>query len=141
MEGSDFSELRAEDETRVVPIRHPSTGKVLASITLYHIDASGPRELRRRQERRRLKSVSAGVKIDPESFEQDLLDLLTACTKSWEGVSWKGQDLPCTRNAVRKFYEDVPWVRRQVNDVVNDIGFFLETSDPHGETSSDTTSA
>jgi len=129
----DFASVQIQDESRVLDIRHPSNGQLLASITLTSITAEKPTEIRRRQDRRRFKNARS-IKLDPVELESDALDLLAACTVSWQTadggnkIIFQGEELECNHTNARRLYESIKWVRDEVDRFVNDVTVFLEPS-------------
>jgi len=59
------------------------------------------------------------------------LELLVLCTQSWRTgdeavISFKGENLTCTVANVKKLYEGLPWIRKQVDEAIGDLENFLK---------------
>lgn len=139
----DFASARTTDDTRTLEVRHPATGKLLAKIDLLSINAERPTEVRRKQERKRYKNMRS-LKLDPVELENDALDILAACTTNWTGedgpILWNGQPLEYNTSNARFLYENVKWLRDEVDRFVNDVTVFLEPLPTPSGSSSDSSS-
>lgn len=60
-------------------------------------------------------------KLTAKEWDAKLLDALVQVTVAWEGVTdTDGNVVPCEAGRVRDLYEQVPWIREQVQAAVND---------------------
>lgn len=98
------------------------------TITLLGADSKPFQRLQHKQTTNRLnKRVSRGgrIKITGEELEEDAMDILVACTKSWKNIVYEGQELECNAINIRMLYERLPWIREQVDEFINDRSNFL----------------
>lgn len=64
--------------------------------------------------------------IDLSEADRDALDLMVACTVSWEQVKTpEGKDIPCTRENVQRLYENYPMIREQVDAFITNRAHFI----------------
>lgn len=113
-----------------VPICHPGTSEELGiAITVLGKDSDEFQKISRQQSKKRMDRMSKGgfrnQAISPEEIEQDSLNLLAACTKSWTGVVLEGQPLPCTKENAIMLYERFPWIKEQVDQAIGDRANFI----------------
>lgn len=59
-------------------------------------------------------------KMTIEQIEADAIELLAACTVSWENIDLDGAELPCTRDNAAMLYTRFGWLRRLVDSFVAD---------------------
>lgn len=52
-------------------------------------------------------------------------DLYIGCVMDWEGFTEDGQELPCTPENVKKLFDNVPYIKRQIIEAVGDDSLFL----------------
>lgn len=100
----------------------PMTDKAGKPVT---IRVKGPdsdtyRRLTRAQVRKRLEQAAAGEKLaedeDAERNESDAIDIMAACTVSWQGINDKaGNPIPCDVKNAAELYRRYPTVRDQVD--------------------------
>lgn len=120
-------------------LHHPGTLADLGIfITVLGRDSTEFRRVSAEQNRKRVSKIQkAGgmqrVALTVEELEQDSLDLLSACTKSWRQVvkekekatlTLNGQELECSTANARKLYADYPWIKEQVDMAVTDRANF-----------------
>lgn len=109
------------------PVTNQTNG---VRILLSGMDGKGWRDAKRKIDNRRLQAVARQgrrYKTTAEEAETDALELLSSCVLNWEGITEKGNDLPCTKANARRLLELAPWVREQVDDFVGDRSHFLPT--------------
>ena len=115
-------------------------------ITVYGLDSKVCKDIQHRQTNNRLeKQAQKGNRKKPittaEAMEADGLDLLVGCTKSWRTIVkdeagketgdrpeielGEGEWLPCTPENARRVYEEVPWIKEQVDSAIGDRSNFL----------------
>ncbi len=86
--------------------------------------------------RKGLKISRSGVKLDSRQAKLDLIQMMAACTISWDGIDYDGESpYPCTRQNAIRLYTDLPWLRDQVVAFMEDRMNFL------GEASRDSSSS
>lgn len=98
------------------------------TISLLGSDSDVYQKLSRKQNARRLKhniGRRGGLKVSPEELEEDALEILVACTVSWDNVVFNGTRLECNPANIRKLYSELPFVREQVDEFVAERENFL----------------
>ena len=66
-----------------------------------------------------------------EEIETEALDVLVACTKAWhtgdkpELEMIEGEWLACTPENVRRVYEELTWMKEQIDQEIGDRNNFL----------------
>lgn len=81
--------------------------------------------------------------IDPKEIENEQIDMLAACTKSWRTVDLKssadpkpaepivllnGEKLECSAKNAARLYRGYPWAREQIDEAVTNRANFLKPS-------------
>jgi hypothetical protein len=139
----DFAQIdtRKHSETGMaLTIRKPD-GSVLndsdgnpVSIMLLGPDSSKYRQVTRDSVRKRLAQRAAGnaapvSDADIEEAERDAIELLVACTVSWQGVRTpQGEVIPCTPDNARALYVGYPVVREQAESFIANRVHFTPAS-------------
>ena len=124
----DASSLIADVDEVEVEIINPLTKKKTGLfITVLSRDSDVYKSVTKQQGNQRFKSFgrktsSPGLTV--EELEEESLQLLVACTKSWRNMLYRGQEMEFTTANVRIIYENVPTIREQVDDAVHDRGNF-----------------
>lgn len=124
--------VKAANEGVEVQLYHPGTNADLGVvIKVLGRDSTEFRRLSAEQNRRRMAKMTKGGTfkmgvINPEELENDLINLLAACTISWTGVRVDGAELPCSRENAAMLYTRFPWIREQVDATVGDRSVFLK---------------
>lgn len=102
------------------------------AITVLGSDSTKYRSLTRVQVRKRLDAMAGGKTItetDMDETEQDVLDVLTACTVGWKNVlDTEGNPIPYTTDNVRKLYAAYPVIREQVDAFISNRANFIPAS-------------
>lgn len=105
------------------PLRDEATGKPV-TIFLLGPDSSVYRQHSRDQQSRRLKEMSSnrrrGLTITPQELEDSALDLIVRCTTGWEHIEWNGEEFPFSPENARQLYMQMPFVREQVEEFIQD---------------------
>jgi hypothetical protein len=123
-------------DTIDVKIVHPKTDVVLRNdeddsemtITLHGPYSSKHKAKMHEQQNRRFATAqkNGGVSgITSEDLDASALELLVACTESWN-ISVGKKKEPFDPDRVRDVYTKLPWVREQVEVVIGDRKAFLE---------------
>lgn len=130
------------DKPQRMPLLHYQTRQPLrgengeeAWIDLYSSDSDIARRHNRESQRRRLNMRGRG-KLSPEELEAEATDLLVALTADWSLMSplttlspnGKPLDLPFSSENGRKVYDQVTWIREQVDEFAADRGNFTPAS-------------
>jgi len=130
-----------------ISILHPVNDQPLGVlITVYGSDSKVCREIQRRQTNHRLElQAKQRNKKKPvtsaEQLEAEGLDLLVGCTKSWRTLIFDengketgsrpqieitdGEWLDCTPENARRAYEELPWMKEQIDGDIGDRSNFL----------------
>jgi hypothetical protein len=111
------------DAGATLTLRHPVSDEPLdgVTITLLGVESTLGEKLMRDAQRRRLKK-DFQYKPTPEELESDTLRLLGALTKSWTNIGKAGELIECTADNAAQLYKDRPWIKKQVDEFVADLG-------------------
>lgn len=119
----DLSELKPKD-TFTFNLIHPGDGSVLdTTITVYGSDSKKYKAALHRIRNDRLNS--RGQKMTSEVAENNGIEILVACTDSWENMVFDGEELECTKENVRRIYKEFEWIYEQVDQEVGNRANFL----------------
>jgi hypothetical protein len=114
-----------QDETAEIQLVHPSTGdEIGATVTVYGQDSEVFRAETRRVQHKTAEYMrrNRGKSMPPEEFERlDKLKVI-ACTKSINGLAYKGQPL----SDPSQVYEKFPFVFEQVVSGIMDRANFIK---------------
>lgn len=120
----------------IMPVLSPETQRPLfddttgeqVQITLLGADSSrfrkGQFELAREQlrtTRRRTNSTAD----DMEAALKTLIGVLAECTLDWKHIAWNGEVLECNKPNATMLYTELPWLREQVSEFVQDRANYL----------------
>lgn len=119
-----------------VTIRHPKTNLPLGiTITVCGTDSETYKRIQRKQLNRRLelsqRSRNKQLAMTAEEIEAESMDVMVACTKAWATgerpeIEFNPDEwLACTPENVRRVYEDLPWMKEQVDQEIGDRANFL----------------
>jgi hypothetical protein len=124
----DVAELMADSDACEFEVRNLLTKKRTGIyITVLSKDSEVYKGIQKAQANSRFKQFgkrTASASLTAEELEEESLQLLVACTKSWRGMTYNGQALDCTEDNVRMIYERIPMVREQVDDAIHDRSNF-----------------
>lgn len=107
----------------------PGTSRPV-TITLYSCDSHEYLRISKEQVTamgERVRTRGRAV-VTGDSAERDRVDLLVACTVSWEGLTKSGAPFPCTPSNARELYTRYQFIREQVDAFVHDRGNFLTSN-------------
>lgn len=76
----------------------------------------------------RMQKGRKAAQLDVEKLEEDSLDDLVQLTIGWAGVKDDKGNLEFTPENVRRLYEEVPSVREQVEEFINERSNFLASA-------------
>jgi len=124
--------VKGSNEGFDVQIYHPGTNEDLGiTIKVLGKDSDEFQKVSRAQSKKRMAKMTKGgfrnVSLSPEEIEQDGLDLLAACTKSWSGVVVDGKTLECNKENAIALYERFPWIKEQIDVAMGDRANFIKT--------------
>ncbi len=126
VKGFDLSTLD-QDDTATIQIVHPSTGDELgATATVYGQDSEIFRSESRKAEARytEYSRRNRGKFMPPEQREELDRQKVIACTKSIDGLMYKGVPLTDIDDIFTRF----PWIYEQVTQGIMDRGNFIKGS-------------
>lgn len=119
----DLSAFKPKD-TFTFNLRHPATDEKLdITITVCSSDSKKYRAVVHRLRNERMGKRNA--KVTSEQVENNAVEILVACTESWDNMLYDGQALECTPANVRMIYIALPWVYEQVDAAIGDRTNFL----------------
>jgi hypothetical protein len=117
----------AADTGMVMQLLSPVTDEPTDStITLYGADSSVYRCTIKNIGNRRMQR--GNKRVTSEAIEAEGIELLTACTASWENIEIDGEVLKCTPENIKRIYTEFIWVREQVDAFIGDRANFLSKS-------------
>ena len=125
---TDISEVVKGDAPFEFALVHPVTKEELdVKITVVGMDSEVYRKTSHHQRSRRLKSIRPNGKssgINMEELEADGIELLAACTTGWKNMSYRGSELPFSKENAVMVYKEQAWVREQVDEAIGDRANF-----------------
>lgn len=134
----DLKQLSTTEHSQgVLAVLHPVTSQPLTSdkgdpvtITLRGLDDKAVRAVQHQVANKRMsrmagRSPTRRQTYTAEELEADALEVLVTCTVSWTNVEYQKEQLACTPANVRMLYADLPWLREQVDQFINDRANFL----------------
>lgn len=123
----------AKEEGEFMPIYNPGTGEPLmtddgkAEIGIYLVgrDSKQYREAQRAITNRRL-GRKGGAQLTAERLESEANEILAKCTVSWtKGIVFEGAELDFNYHNAKKLYDNLPWLKEQVDEFVSERSNFL----------------
>ncbi len=131
----DLMNIGTTKETTDVVLYNPVNSELLLNddnsemtITVHGPYSSKYKSISHNQQNRRLmKAQRTGGKLNltAEEIEASALDLLVKCVDGWN-ITLGGETPDCTEAKVREVFEDLPWVREQVDAALGDAQAFLD---------------
>lgn len=130
----DLKDLTPKSDEIVVVIKHPATGEPLKNddksemtITIYAPHSKEYKKVLHEQTNKRLKKMqSKGNKdITAEDIEEATLEALAKTTKEWN-ITYGGEAPKLTVTKAKEVYEDVFWIRSQIEEAVEDSLDFMK---------------
>lgn len=129
---SEFETVDAAD----MPVKNPKTGKMVmvdknspVTIRLAGRDSEIYRRISRYLAHMRAETALAdGGDASPsdEALENEALDLLSALTLGWTGITANREPYPFSEENARKLYERLPWLREEVDRFVGNRANFMK---------------
>lgn len=137
----DAASLAPSTDAVEVEIYNPRTKSGTGIyVTVLGKDSDVYRDTQRAQQNRRFKhlgrSRAGGLQLTAEEIENEALELLVTCTKSWRSVDdgksspvveLSGKALEYSPANVRALYTEVPVIREQVDDAIHDRSTFMKS--------------
>ena len=130
----DLKDLTPKSDEIVVVIKHPATGETLKNddksemtITIYAPHSKEYKKVLHEQTNKRLKKMqSKGNKdITAEEIDEATLEALAKTTKEWN-ITYGGEVPKLTLTKAREVYEDVFWIRSQIEGAIEDSLDFMK---------------
>lgn len=124
----DLADLTPAADTVEVEVFDPRTRRGTGIfITVASKDSDRYKKKLREQINRRFKQMGRriAVQMTAEENEAEALELLVHVTTGWRNVTYKGVALDLNDANARMLYEQVPVIREQVEDAINDRGNFM----------------
>lgn len=130
----DLKDLTPKSDEIVVVIKHPAKGEPLKNddksemtITIYAPHSKEYRKVLHEQTNKRLKKMqSKGNKdITAEEIEESTLEALAKTTKEWN-ITYGGEVPKLTIQKAKEVYEDVFWIRSQIEEAIEDSLDFMK---------------
>lgn len=128
MAGFDL-EVLEQNDTAVIQLVHPSTGdEIGASVTVYGQDSEIFRAESRKAESKytEYSRRNRGKFMPPEHREALDKSKIVACTKSIDGLNYKGQPITDAKDV----YDRFPWVYEQAVQGIMERANFIKGSSP-----------
>jgi len=129
MDLSTLSTTAASDEGATMALLHPTTFEPMANdkgdpclIKLLGRDSKKFRDNVRTKANQRLNQKKAPKK-DYDDYENDGLALLASLTVSFINIEYNGK--PAKASDASEIYRELPWVKEQVDEFVNDRANFI----------------
>lgn len=66
--------------------------------------------------------------LTPELVTANRIELVAAAILEWQGISDKGQPLPCTKDNAIRLLTAAPWIREQLEEAQQDHAGFTRTA-------------
>ena len=130
----DLKDLTPNLDDVVVEIKHPTTGDVLKNdddtnmtITILAPHSKEYKKAQHEQISKRLKKAqkSKSQDVDYSDIEEATLEVLAKTTKAWD-ITYGGEKPKLTVVKARELYEEVFWIRNQIEEVVTDSLDFMK---------------
>ena len=130
----DLKDLTPNLDDVVVEIKHPTTGDVLKNddgtdmtITILAPHSKEYKKAQHEQISKRLKKAqkSKSQDVDYSDIEEATLEVLSKTTKAWD-ITYGGEKPKLTSAKAKDLYEEVFWIRNQLEEVVTDSLDFMK---------------
>lgn len=124
----DLKDLTPNLDDVVIEIKHPTTGDLLKNddgtsmtITILAPHSKEYKKAQHEQITKRLKKAqkSKSQEVDYSDIEEATLEVLSKTTKSWD-ITYGGEKPKLTVSKAKELYEEVFWIRNQIEEVVTD---------------------
>lgn len=129
----DISKFKVDPENQVADlvIKNPETGLPLEDeagnhlvISLYGPDST-VRERSLDKYSKQISNFSGEGNFKAGQMKGTMIELAVAATKDWQNMDWEGETLECTPKNVRMIYRQVPAIRDQVVEFMNERANYL----------------
>lgn len=123
--GNNKTIAEQEDEGVVVEVRN-AAGEVEEGVTITVVGTySNTYRKAQAANRDRMMKQRRGA-LDGEAIEQQALDTIARCIKSWAGFTSGKVNFPYTRENAVALLTSAPWTREQVEEAMNDHAAFFK---------------
>lgn len=129
---SSIDTVKGSNEGFDVRIYHPGTNEDLdIVINILGKDSDEFQKVSRAQNKKRMAKMTKGgfrnTAVPVEEIEQDSIQLLAACTKSWSGIVVDGKPVEFSQDNAVMIYERFPWIKEQVDVAMGDRANFIKS--------------
>lgn len=125
----DLSELsKAVLSEAEVTIYHPVSGEDMGIRIRVHSPDSEPYRKKEREMKDRtfeLSKKNRGGSLSSAALEAAAKEVILNAVCGWSGVIWAGSELECTPENVEMLFEKFPFIQRQVDAFLGDLGNFF----------------
>lgn len=130
----DLKDLTPKSDDIVVNIVHPISKEPLVNddstpmtITVYAQHSKEYKKVQRELINKRLKEAQAAgnTDIDYEQLEAAALELMAKTTKAWD-ITFDGKKPKLTEAKARQIYDEVFWIKAQIEEAVADSLDFMK---------------
>lgn len=131
----DLKDLKPKSDTVEVEIVHPNTLEPLKNedestmtITMYAPHSKEYKAVVHEQTNKRLKQSQKNKRMEltAEDLERTGLELLAKATKSWN-ITFGGKQPKYSVDAAIDIYDEVFWIRDQIEEAINESLDFTKT--------------
>lgn len=115
-------------DTATVEITDPISGEFTGiRITVASPDSAKYRQISMKIQNEQLTyAMKNKGKTSAERLANNALEVLVGATVAWEGITEGGKELPCTPENVRKVYEEVSFIKDQIDEFLGDARNFFK---------------
>lgn len=131
---SKIDTVKGSNEGFDIQIYHPGTMVDIGIvINVLGKDSDEFQKVSRSQSKKRMAKMTKGgfrsqnLTPPPEEIEQDGLELLAKCTKTWSGIVVGGKNIECSYENALMIYERFPWIKEQVDTAIGDRANFIKS--------------
>ena len=123
-----------------VELKHPATKEPLGIFwSVLGSDSDTVREYTKEKINTNLRKEAAARKKGGEpdvrtvqDFERDSVEFLTICSVGWRTgesntIKFRGEDLEFNVPNAKKVLTDMPWIRKQLDEAINDLENFMKS--------------
>ena len=130
----DLKDFTPKSDEIVVTIKHPVTKEPLLNddgtpmtITLFAQHSKDYKKVQRQLISERLKEAQASgsTELDYEKLEDAAMDLMVKTTKAWD-ITFDGKKPKLTEAKARQIYDEVFWIKAQIEEAVADSLDFMK---------------
>ncbi len=124
-----YDTVKLADEGVEIELKSPKDDSSLnAFIRVCGSDSKVYRKAQMEAQNRRLHALQKrnGTKLNAEELEAEALEIIARCTLGWRGLGKGAEELPFSTEKARELYEAFPWIRKQVEEAINDTALFFD---------------